>query len=372
MFHEIIETRIPKQQSERILLHLDLDAFYAAIEIRENPSLKGKKLIVGNKNAKKTGRGVVLTCSYEARIYGVRSGMSMLEALQRCPDAEISNDAREEYRPTSKRIMAFLKEFNTPISITSVDEAYLDITDLTNSYTEAYYLALYIQKTITDREKITCSIGIGPTLKIAKIGSDYNKPNGVTVVTPDKIRNFLVNQKLTNIPGIGKKTGLRLEKKGYLVCGDLLEKYETELVDLLGEYGSYLWKVFNGQTTNFIKTRGQRKSISHERTFHGKPLELDKYNNYLMKLFNRTHEALINKNLAVRTLSIKVRYNGFDTITRAFSLQSPTVDRDIILAKLQDMTKEYFMDPRGIRLLGVRFSNLVKLDENQALDAFFN
>ncbi|OLS27373.1 MAG: DNA polymerase IV [Candidatus Heimdallarchaeota archaeon LC_2] len=372
VFHDILETRIPKLQTERILLHLDLDAFFAAVEIRKNPSLQGKKLIVGNKSARKTGRGVVLTCSYEARVYGVRSGMSMLEALQRCPDAEISNDAREEYRSTSKRIMAFLKEFNTPISITSVDEAYLDLTDIVNSYSEAYYLALYIQKTITEREKITCSIGIGPTLKIAKIGSDFNKPNGTTVVTPNKIQSFLFNQKLTNIPGIGKKTGSRLQEKGYYTCGDLLNKNENELVELLGEYGSYLWKIFNGQTTNYIKTRGLRKSISHERTFHGKPLELDKFNYYLMKLFNKTHEALMSKNLAVRTLSIKVRYNGFDTITRAFSLSSPTIDRDIILTKLQDMTKEYFLDPRGIRLLGVRFSNLVKLDENETLDNFFN
>lgn len=372
MFREILETRIPPEQEQRILMHLDLDAFFAAVEIRKKPELKDKKLIVGNKNARQTGRGVVLTCSYEARVYGVRSGMSMLEALQRCPDAEISRDAGDEYKPTSLRIMDFLKEFNTPISITSIDEAYLDITNLVNSYSEAFYLAKYIQKKIRQMEKITCSIGIGPTLKIAKIGSDYQKPEGVTVVTPEKIRDFLFDQKLTNIPGIGKVTGHKLGQKGYTVCGDLIDRYESELIDLLGEYGSYLWKVFHGQTTNIIKKRGVRKSISHERTFHGKPQDFDKYNKYLMTLFNKTHEELIRKKMAVRTLTLKVRYNGFDTITKAFSLTAPTIDRDIILNKLQEMSTKYFSDPRGIRLLGVKFSSLTKQGENENLGDFFN
>jgi DNA polymerase-4 len=372
LFREILETKIPPQQEQRMLLHLDLDAFYAAVEIRENPELHGKKLIVGNKNARLTGRGVVLTCSYEARVYGVRSGMSMLEALKRCPDAEISREASDEYKPTSMRIMNFLKEFKTPISITSIDEAYMDITNLANTYTEAFYLAKFIQTQIYQMEHITCSIGIGPTLKIAKIGSDYKKPKGITVVTPNKIRDFLFDQKLTNIPGIGKVTGERLAKKGYLKCGDLIDHYESELVDLLGEYGSYLWKVFHGQTTNVIKKRGTRKSISHERTFHGKPQEFDKYNKYLMTLFNKTYDELIRKKMAVRTLTIKVRYNGFDTITRAFSLPTSTIDRDAIFSKLQEISKKYFVDPRGIRLLGVRFSNLVKQNENENLDNFFN
>lgn len=372
LFREILETRIPSKQEERILMHLDLDAFFAAVEIRNNPELKGKKLIVGNKNARLTGRGVVLTCSYEARVYGVRSGMSMLEALKRCPDAEISREAGDEYKPTSTRIMDFLKEFRTPISITSIDEAYLDITDMVNSYGEAFYFASYIQIKIREMEKITCSIGIGPTLKIAKIGSDYQKPEGITVVVPDKIRDFLFDQKLTNIPGIGKVTGAKLEKKGYTVCGDLIDRYESELIDLLGEYGSYLWKIFHGQSTNVIKKRGTRKSISHERTFHGKPLEFDKYNKYLLTLFNKTHDELTRKKMMVRTLTLKVRYNGFDTITKAFSLPASTIDRGIIFDKLQEMSNNYFNDPRGIRLLGVRFSNLVKQGENENLNDFFN
>ena len=365
MFNEILEYDDHPKIENRFIMHLDLDAFYASVEIRANPELRGKKLLVGNKNAKITNRGVVSTCSYEARKYGVHSGMPMREALQLCPDAVISSDARGEYKPTSDRIMAFLRSLKTPIAVTSIDEAYLDITDLVHNFDEAYQLAEIIQQIIVEKEKLTCSIGIGPTLKIAKMASDYKKPHGITVVPESKFEEFFNNQPLIKIPGIGPKLSQSLEKRGFVYCHQLASHPEGELVAMLGEFGHYLWKIFRGLTSNTISTRSTRKSISHERTFHGKPMDILTYNGYLSNLVGKTHQILIEKKMMTKTLTLKIRYNGFDTITRAISLGSPTDDINKILQTFQTLADSYFYDERGIRLIGVKFSNLEQKKSSQ-------
>lgn len=355
-----LHTENTELNENRILAHLDLDMFFAAVEIKHNPELRGKALIVGNPDARKTGRGVVLTASYEARHYGVHSGMPMIIALQKCPQAVISNAARKEYRPTSKRIMQILKNLKIPISITSVDEAYLDITTIAKDYQAAYEFAKELQQQIYEAEQLTCSVGIGPTLKIAKIGSDFRKPNGITVVTPTGLEQLFSNLPLKKIPGIGKVSAKKLHELGYNTCGELYNIPEAEIIQLIGSMGSYLYRIFQGKSTNRILPHGDRKSISHESTFHGDPYDVEKYTAIYDKLFEKTYKVLLKENFSTRTVNVKIRFNGFDTITRARSLAVVTKDRKLLYTTGFNLLSDHFNDSRGLRLLGIGFSNLEK------------
>ena len=358
----------------RILAHLDLDMFYASVEIRENPDLSGKPLIVGNPNARKTKKGVVLTCSYEARKFGVRSGMPMIEALQRCPEAVISSSSRSKYSQISKNIMSILHELDIPIKITSIDEAYLDLTDITQNYTEAGYIAKIIKEEIFNKEKITCSIGIAPTLTIAKMASDYNKPDAVTVVSPNLVHSFFSTLDLTKIPGIGKKSGARFKSRGIENCAPLFNKSRQDLVTLLGGYGNHLFDLFNCRTRNYIRNGRKRKSISHERTFHGKPGDLLTYESIINNLFERTFSSLVNKKFLTKTVSVKLRFNDFETITRAKSFEKFTDDMDELFLVVKELTEDFLKDPRGLRLIGVGFSNLLHTPnyEPTSITNYFN
>lgn len=343
----------------RILAHLDLDMFYASVEIRENPELRGKPLIVGNPNARKTKKGVVLTCSYEARKFGVRSGMPMNEALKRCPDAEISSSSRSKYSQISENIMSILQDLDIPIKITSIDEAYLDLTHITQNYTEAGYIAKTIKEEIFSREKITCSIGIAPTLTIAKMASEYNKPDAITVVSPDLVRSFFSTRDLTKIPGIGKKSGARFRSRGIENCASLINKSRQDLVTIMGRYGNHIYDLFNCRTRNYIRNERKRKSISHERTFHGKPGDRSTYDTIINNLFDRTYRSLVNKKFLTRTVSVKLRFNDFETITRAKSLEKMSSDMDELFILVKELAEEFLGDPRGLRLIGISFSNLI-------------
>ncbi len=344
----------------RILAHLDLDMFYASVEIRENPELKDKTLIVGNPNARKTKKGVVLTCSYEARKFGVRSGMPMNEALQRCPDAVISSSSRSKYSEISNNIMSILRDIDIPIKITSIDEAYLDLTSITQNYTEAGYIGKIMKEEIFKREKITCSIGIAPTLTIAKMASDYNKPDAITVVSPNLVHSFFSSLDLTKIPGIGKKSGLRFKSRGIENCATLVSKSRQDLVTIMGRYGNHLYDLFNCRTRNYIRNERKRKSISHERTFHGKPGDMKTYDSIISNLFERTYQSLVNKKFLMKTVSVKLRFNDFETITRAKSLEQVSSEMDELFIIVKELTAEFLEDPRGLRLIGVSFSNLMR------------
>jgi DNA polymerase IV (DinB-like DNA polymerase) len=355
---------------------MDIDYFYAQVEILKNAGLKGVPLIVGNPRAKETNRGVVLTCSYEARVYGIRSGMSMNEALQRCPDATIVKSNYAVYREASKNIMDILISLKLPMRIAGSDEAYMDITSAINEdmpiFPQLEDFAKSIKTKILEKEGLTVSVGIGPTLRIAKIASEYEKPDGITVVLHEQLESFFKKLLLIKIPGIGSKTAERLKKKGYEKCEDLLYKSEAELIQILGSWGGSLFKVFQGKTTNRILPRGQRKSISNERTFISKPGELDKYEEIINKLFEITHNRLVKDDFLTRTVDLKIRYNDFTTLSRSKSILIPTQSKEVLYKLVLEVVSPYLEDDRGLRLLGVGFSNLEKIDKNQAhLDEWF-
>ena len=361
------------ERAQAILMHMDLDMFFAAVEIKNNPSLANKPLIVGNPNARKTGRGVVLTASYEARKFGVHSGMPMNEALKLCPQAIIANSARNEYSKVSRRVMAIFKSLEVPMMQTSIDEAYLDISGLVGSIKEAYFLAKELQDLVYETEGITISMGIGPTLKIAKIASDYRKPQGITVVTENGLEQFFTGLKITKIPGIGKVSGKKLTERGFGTCDTLFFLSESEIELMLGNnLGGFLYRVLHGLSSNRIKIKEGQKSISHESTFGGKPGDLEKYRQITEKLFTRTYDAMKRKGYLCRTVTLKIRFNGFDTITRARSLSFSTDKKDILKEVIYEILSPHFSDKRGLRLIGIGFSHLEKTQFVQrSLNDFF-
>ncbi|MCY3412636.1 MAG: DNA polymerase IV [Candidatus Heimdallarchaeota archaeon] len=356
----------------RIIAHIDLDMFYAAIVLRDDPTLRGFPLIIGNPNARETKRGVVLTATYEARKYGVHSGMSMAEALKRCPQAIIRRSDYEKNKEASETIMNYLKSFNLPIRIASIDEAYIDITNRCSDFHEAFVFVKEIQQWIYDKVKLTVSIGVAQTKIIAKIASDFNKPNAVTVVTPTGYEEFFHGLKISIIPGIGKVAFKRFEALGYTTCGQLYQMDRHQLKLAVGSAGDFLYDVFHGNTSSDLSTRGERKSISHETTFHSDAKDIPLYIEKIEYIFSKTYNELIIKQLYCKTVTVKIRFRGFDTITRSKTLPNPTNDREKLYQAMFELYEEHLIDPRGIRLLGVKFSQFAQLsDEIVPLVEFF-
>lgn len=343
-------------EPRKIIAHIDIDMFYAAVILRTNPELRGKPLIIGNPSARETRRGVVLTCSYEARKFGVHSGMPMSEALRRCPQAIIMKSNYEDNKKTSTNIMNYLKTFNVPIRVASIDEAYLDITDLVTDIRDAYPLTKKIQKWIYEHEKITVSIGVAHTKIIAKIASDYRKPEAVTIVTLSGLEEFFSDLKLSKIPGIGKVMYHKLDKMGFNNTGQLISMGLTEMKSSVGSIADFLYRIFNAETSADLTSRSERKSISHETTFHGTPHDIPKYLEKIDYVFQKTLNELGSKNLIAKTITVKIRFNGFDTITRSKTLFNYTNDKGSIYKTMLNIALPHFDDSRGIRLIGFKLS----------------
>ncbi len=360
-------------QESKINMHIDIDMFYAQVEILLNSELKGKPLVVGNPRARITKRGVVLTSSYEARKFGVKSGMPMIEAIKLCPQVEIVKPRYNLYRQISSKVMDILKSYNLPLKITSIDEAYMDVSSIVDNYDDANKFAIEIKSKIKTSEGLTVSIGIGPTLTIAKIASDYNKPDGIKLVKPNELDAFFSDLPLIKIPGIGKKSYERLKARGYSYGKDLMNYSYDEIIQLLGNTGNYIYRVMHAKTTNTIGVNhGKRKSISNESTFIGKPGDINYYMQKVYYLFDRSFNRLLKGNWYTHTVNIKIRFNDFKTITRSKSIDAFTQDRDILREITINLIKPYLKDKRGLRLIGIGFSNIKHVKNKYVpLEEFF-
>src|SRR6266516_2598313 len=303
----------------RVVLHVDMDAFYAAVEIRENPELEGKPVVVGA-DPRRHPRGVVLTASYEARRYGLRSAMSCVEALRRCPEAIFVQPHFELYGRVSGEIMATLRGFADRLEPSGIEEGYLDVTNRCDgSFSRAQEIARDIKAAIRRDHRLSSSIGIAPTKALAKIASDFDKPDGLTVVPPDDVVEFLAPIPVRKISGVGPKTAERLKELGLESIGDVQRTNRQDLVELLGAFGEYVYDVALGRDAGeVVEPTGPPESISTETTF-AKDLE--------------TH-------------------------TRSRSLKIHTTDLGPILILSQMMLKEVLAPDRKVRLIGVRLSHL--------------
>ncbi|HYY47698.1 MAG TPA: DNA polymerase IV [Thermoplasmata archaeon] len=351
----------------RVLMHVDMDAFYAAVEIRENPALEGKPVVVGA-DPREHPRGVVLTASYEARRYGIRSAMSCVQALRLCPQALFVPPRFELYGRVSSEIMELLRGYADHLQPTGIEEGYLDVTErCAGSFSRAQDLAREIKAAVRTQQRLTCSIGIAPTKAAAKIASDFEKPDGLTVVLPDHLVEFLAPIPVRKISGVGPKTAERLKELGLETIGDIQNYGRQDLVELLGAYGEYVHDVAMGRDEGaVVEPTGPPESISTETTFER---DLERFEDLwpeLEGLAKSLHVQLLGEKFAFRTVGLKARYSNFETVTRSRSLKIHTADLEPILILGQMMLKEVLVPGRKVRLIGVRLSNLKERAAPQA------
>ena len=349
----------------RIIMHCDLDAFYPSCETRRDPSLKGKALIVGADPKGGRGRGVVTSCSYEARKFGVRSGMPISQAYKLCPQGTYVRPDFKLYGETSEKVMSLLRGFADKFEQTSIDEAFLDVSVRCKAFDDGPELASKMKEELKAKEGLTMSIGIAPNKSIAKMASDINKPDGLTMVRPEQVREFLDPLPVDKISGVGKKTAEFLRGMRVETIGQLSQVPAKKLTEWFGKGGVWLWAIASGLEETPVEERPLRKSISVEQTF-----ERDVRNKALVRealdaLVVEVHERLLNEGLMFRTVGIKVRFEGFDTFTRERTHTGYVDDRGVVAEYVKMLFREFERDPRKVRLVGVRLSDLRPAEGHQ-------
>ena len=354
------ERQAPRQ---RIILHLDMDSFYASVEMHEHPELAGKPVIIGADPKHGTGRGVVSTCSYEARAFGVRSAMPISQAYTLCPEAIFLPPDFPLYSRVSGEIMAIIRAHGFRFQQVSIDEAFLDASPV-GSYAAAQARAIEIKEDIKKNLGITCSVGVAPSKLVAKIASDFKKPDGFTVVEPEDMQAFLTPMQVRKIPGIGAKTEKELHDMGIKTIGDL-RRYDIQvLIARFGRWGFAMHDAAFGIDESEVEERDGVKSVSRETTFAedtNNPQELAMTMNALAA---DVHRILVDDGLRFKTLTVKVRYQGFVTKTKAKTFTHYVDDEETVRAGAQALLRSLF-DGRKIRLLGLRLSFFEKRDSRQ-------
>jgi DNA polymerase IV (DinB-like DNA polymerase) len=345
----------------RFILHCDLDCFFAAVEVRDNPKYFGKPIIIGADPKNGKGRGVVSTCNYEARKFGLHSAMPISQAYKRCPHGIYLHPNFEKYHKASKEVMEIVNSYSDMFQQVSIDEAYIDVSDKCINYKEVRELAEKLKDEVQKKVGITISIGCAPTKSIAKIASDHNKPNGVTVVKPEYIKKFLGPMDITKISGIGKKSKIYYNKKGIKTIGDIINLTLPKMVQLFGKNGEWVWNVANGFDNREVKKlHGDRKSISKECTFYE---DTDDFNVILSKLEeinNRIHKNVIKNKIHYKTITLKIRLEGYITYTRSKSFTHHVQDKKKVLKVIIELLKQFSTMNKKVRLVGIRLSNLEK------------
>ena len=339
----------------RKIIHVDMDAFYASVEQRDNPALRGRPVIVGGSP---TGRGVVSAASYEARKWGIHSAMPSRTAFKRCPDAVFVRGDFSKYRDVSKKMRGILNDYTNIVEPVSLDECYLDVTELPDSFATATSVAREIKRRIKDELDLTASAGVAPLKYVAKIASDYNKPDGLTVVHPNRVLEFLHPLSVSKIPGVGPVTLSRLNSLGVYTIGDVARWSFKEAGERLGKHGMGLWRMANGIDNRTVRTQWKRKSKSAERTFPEDIPAMPAMIEELTRLACRVCAEIKKQQLVARTVRIKVRYSDFTTLTRSSTLIHPTDDPVIITDVAISLLKS-IEQLRPVRLLGVGVASLV-------------
>ena len=343
-------------ERQRIILHADMDCFYAAVEMHDHPEIAGKPVIVGADPQNGAGRGVVSTASYEARASGVKSAMPISQAYRLCPGAVYLRPDMARYAAVSAEIMGIFKETGYRVQQVSIDEAFLDISPVGN-FDAARDLATGLKQAIRDRVGITCSLGVAPSKIIAKIASGYQKPDGLTVVTPDTVQDFLAPLSVRKIPGIGGKTGAHLEAIGIKTIGKLATCDIQLLIGAFGRSAGLLREAALGRDDSEVVERDGVKSISKETTFPHDTNNPEEIAAMMELLVREVAAALSDEELQFKTVTVRVRYMGFVAKTRAKTHIHYHNDEVAIRVPAGELLRELW-DGKPIRRLGLRLSGL--------------
>jgi len=331
-----------------------MDAFYASIEVKDNPELRGKPLVVGGSPQ---SRSVVCTASYEARKFGIKSAMACSMAARLCPQAIFLPPRFDRYNEISHYIRGIFHRYTDLVEPLSLDEAYLDVTQNSkNLY--AIQVAQAIQHDIWNELELTGSAGIGPNKLIAKIASDFRKPRGLTVVRPHQVADFMRNLPVRKVHGVGPATETRLKAHNIIHCCDIWHYPLEQFIEIMGNWGDWLWHASQGLDDRPVETHWERKSYGREDTFDKDILNIDELIEKLHELANRVADSLAYYQKSGRTITLKIKYHNFETITRRSTITTATNTAENILEIAKKLLHEKTeAGKRPVRLIGVSVSN---------------
>jgi DNA polymerase-4 len=340
----------------RRILHMDMDAFFAAVEQKRRPELIGKPVIVGG-SGDPTKRGVVSTASYEARKYGVHSAMPLRTAYKLCPEGVFLAVDFREYSRVSEIVKSVLRRFSPVMEDVGIDEAYLDISD---SAEASEQVAMEIKQGIREATGLTCSVGIAPNKLLAKIASDLQKPDGLTVITENDITARIWPLPVRKLTGVGPKTEARLKAMGVVFIGELAARSKEELIDQFGDsYGIWLYESSRGIDDRPLVTHWEPRSLSRETTFERDVADWQVLARTLVELEKEIVADILKRGYRAKTVTIKIRFSDFETHTRAHTLDAATDSQDAIRrAAFECMKRIEFK--KKVRLIGIRLSGLEK------------
>ena len=348
-----------------MILHIDMDAFYASVEQLDNPWLKGKCVIVGGTS----NRGVVSASSYEARRFGVRSAMPIFQARQKCPDGVFVPPRMERYKEVSKKIMAILREFSPQVEVVSIDEAYMDVSGSQRLHGDPETVAMNIKNEIKKKLGLACSVGVAPGKFLAKVASDMDKPDGLTIIPPQEVHQFIESLPVQKVPGVGKKTFLQLESMGIKTLGDVNKFPDKMLLDRLGKFGHRLIELASGRDHSTVTPWSPHKSVSSERTLGEDTRDKKLLHKYLLKQSVEVARQLRKANFRARTITLKLKHADFKQFTRSKTISTPTRSSETIYQHAASLLDNYELTQK-IRLIGVGTSGFKSAGQPVQLDLF--
>jgi len=348
-----------------MIIHIDMDAFFASVEQLDNPELSGKCVIVGGE----TNRGVVAASSYEARKFGVYSAMPIFQARQKCPQGIFVPPRRRRYQGVSKIIMSLLESFSPLVEPVSIDEAFVDITGCEKILGEPLEIGRKIKQKVRETVGLTCSVGIAPLKFLAKIASDMDKPDGLTIIPPEDVPRFIHDLPVRKVPGVGANTEKTLERMGIKTLGDARAYSEKQLLDRLGKFGKRIFELANGIDRSTVKVDRPVKSVSSEETLERDTRDKTLLRRHLLEQSEDVGRQLRRHGLKAKTVTLKVKHSDFKQITRQTTLPRHTFSSEKIYQASVTLLDAYKLT-QPVRLIGVGASDLSAKDHPFQMDLF--
>jgi nucleotidyltransferase/DNA polymerase involved in DNA repair len=345
-------------ERSRVVLHIDMDAFYAAVEQLDHPEYRGKPVVVGADPKGGTGRGVVATCSYEARKFGIHSAMPISQAYRRCPQAIFVYPRFERYTEISRQVMNILRDFSPQLAQISIDEAFIEITQTANFHGGAKSLAEKLKARIKNETGLTASAGIAPNMFIAKVASDLQKPDGLTICEAGQEKTFLAPLPIKKLWGVGPKTEAHLQKMGFNTIGQIAQCSQKTLAERLGKWGAHLWELANGIDERPVEDWGPRKSISQEHTYDQDVADPQIVEQTIWRIADGLSADMRRSDLKGQVLTLKIRLEGFETFTRQRKLPEFTNDAETMRQLALEIFRKFDRQGKKVRLIGLGMSHL--------------
>jgi DNA polymerase-4 len=346
-------------------MHIDMDAFYASVEQLDNPWLRGRCVIVGGTS----GRGVVAAASYEARRFGIRSAMPIFQARQRCPQGVFISPRMDRYQQVSGEVMTILREFSPLVEPVSIDEAFLDLAGTERLHGSPAELARTLKKRIRAAVQLSCSVGVAPSRFLAKVASDFQKPDGLTVIQPDQVAAFIDRLPIGKVPGVGPKTHARLDQLGVLFLGEIRKFPEPTLESIFGSYGLRLLELSRGIDPTPVMPHAPAKSVSSECTLAEDTRDPAALTRCLLEQADEVAAGLRQEGVKARTVVLKIKHADFKLFTRRTTFTPPTQSSKVLYRHAVRLLQDYHLRQK-IRLVGLGATGFVPADAPRQQELF--